>query len=90
MTRPTLRTLPLRLRPGQDLRASLERAVRVRGVRAGIVLSAVGSLKDPRVRLAGAAEATLLPGAFEIVCLTGTLSREGAHLHIAWQMRRAV
>jgi len=79
----TMRTLPLRLRPGQDLRATLERVARLRGVRAGFVLSAVGSLEDPCIRFAGAAAAISLPGRFEIVSLSGTLSREGAHLHIA-------
>ena len=78
-----MRTLPLRLRPGQDLRASLERLARVRCVRAAVVLSAVGSLENPRIRFAGAAQTTSLAGRFEIVCLSGTVSREGAHLHIA-------
>lgn len=78
-----MRTLPLRLRPGQDLRASLERLARVRCVRAAVVLSAVGSLENPSIRFAGAAQAVALAGRFEIVCLSGTVSREGAHLHIA-------
>ncbi len=77
------RALPLRLRPGQDLRASLERLSRVRRLRAGIVLSAVGSLDDPCIRLAGAQRAVSLAGRFEIVALSGTLSRSGAHLHVA-------
>ena len=77
------RALPLRLRPGQDLRASLERLSRVRRLRAGIVLSAVGSLEDPCIRFAGAQRAVSLAGRFEIVALSGTLSRSGAHLHVA-------
>ena len=77
------RALPLRLRPGQDLRASLERLSRVRRLRAGIVLSAVGSLEDPCIRFAGAQRAVSLAGRFEIVALSGTLCRSGAHLHVA-------
>ncbi len=74
---------PLRLRPGQDLRESLERFARLRRIRAGVVLSAVGSLCDPSLRLADNGQATLLAGNFEIVSLVGTLSRAGAHLHMA-------
>jgi predicted DNA-binding protein with PD1-like motif len=83
MTSAPTRTFPLRLRPGQDLRECLERLARVRGVRAGIVLSAVGSLEDPNIRFAGAERAVTLGGCFEIVSLAGTVCREGAHLHIA-------
>lgn len=78
-----MRIHPLRLRPGQDLRDSLECYARVRDVRAGVVLSAVGSLCDPSLRFAGNSEATPLAGNFEIVSLVGTLSRAGAHLHMA-------
>lgn len=77
------RTFPLRLRPGQDLRAALERLARTRGVRAGIVLSAVGSLEAPCIRFAGAQNPSALPGCFEIVSLTGTVCRDGVHLHAA-------
>jgi uncharacterized protein len=55
----------------------------MRRMRAAVVLSAVGSLENPCIRFAGAAQATALAGRFEIVCLSGTASREGAHLHIA-------
>jgi uncharacterized protein len=78
-----MRIHPLRLRPGQDLRESLERFTRIRGVRAAVVLSAVGSLRNPHVRFADDAQPTVLAGSFEILSLAGTLSREGAHLHIA-------
>lgn len=81
---------PVRLRPGQDLRDALERFVRLRRVRAGVVLSVVGSVRDPRLRFAGADESTPLTGAFEIVALVGTLSPDGAHLHIALADRDGV
>jgi predicted DNA-binding protein with PD1-like motif len=71
--------LPLRLAPGADLRRALEQA----GVPQGFVVSGIGSLKDVQLRFAGAAAATLLPGDFEIVSLAGTITPDGAHLHMA-------
>jgi predicted DNA-binding protein with PD1-like motif len=47
------------------------------------VLTCVGSLSHVRVRLAGGAEHAIWEGAFEIVALTGTLSQNGGHLHLA-------
>jgi predicted DNA-binding protein with PD1-like motif len=52
------------------------------------MLSAVGSLRDPSLRLAGNSEATFLAGNFEIVSLVGTLSRTGAHLHVEREQRQ--
>ena len=78
-----MRTVVWRLRPGEDLRAALERRARIERLRAAVVLSAVGSLRDANLRLSGAATAVLLPGSFEIVSLAGTLSLDGAHLHVA-------
>lgn len=50
---------------------------------AGCVISAVGSLSVAQVRYGGAAEATTIRGNLEILSLAGTLSPDGAHLHIA-------
>src|SRR5829696_6988840 len=78
-----MRTIALRLRPGADLKGELlALAVRER-VRAGWVLTCVGSLSQVRVRLAGGAEHATWQGAFEIVALTGTLWQDGGHLHLA-------
>ena len=49
----------------------------------GLVLTCVGSLAQVRVRLAGGAEPATWQGTFEIIALTGTLSRDGSHLHLA-------
>jgi len=75
--------LPLRLQPGSDLRASLEAAARAAGATSAFVLSAIGSLSNARLRLAGAEVETLVSGDVEILCLSGTLTRDGAHLHMA-------
>jgi hypothetical protein len=73
----------LRLLPGEDLRRALERHAARRGLRAGFVLTAVGSLACACLRLAGAQHGARLAGPFEIVSLVGTLARDGAHLHAA-------
>ena len=78
-----LRTYALRLRPGQDLRRELESFAKAQKLQAGLVLTAVGSLTKAALRLADQSEATEFEGKFEIVSLVGTLSPDGAHLHVA-------
>jgi predicted DNA-binding protein with PD1-like motif len=71
----------LRLRPGDDLRASLESWTRERAVAAGFIAAAVGSLSVAQLRFAGRDEGTRLDGPLELVALSGTLSPDSAHLH---------
>ena len=78
-----MRVVPLRLRPGDDLRQSLEAWMGQQHEQAGCMISGIGSLSVAKVRLAGRQESTTLEGALEIVSLAGTLSADGAHLHIA-------
>ncbi|HEV7843646.1 MAG TPA: PPC domain-containing DNA-binding protein, partial [Pyrinomonadaceae bacterium] len=73
----------LRLLPKQDLRKQLELFVRQRKLRAGLILTAVGSLQKASLRLADQKEATIFEGKYEIVSLVGTLSPDGVHLHIS-------
>ena len=74
-------TLPLRLRPGDDLRRALETALAAAGARAGFVLAGVGSLAPACVRLADAADAPPQDGPFELLTLSGTLADGASHLH---------
>lgn len=83
-----MKTLPIRLSPGQDLRAALEEAVRAQGCRAAFVISGIGSLSDARIRFAGVDHAQLLSGDTEILSLSGTVGvdkdgRGHSHLHMA-------
>lgn len=78
-----MKVLPLRLTPGDDLRQALETWMGEQQEQAGCLISAVGSLSLVQLRLAGAAEATVINGELEILSLSGTLSPDGAHLHIA-------
>jgi predicted DNA-binding protein with PD1-like motif len=65
---------PLRLRPGDDLRAVL-------AGRTGFVVAGIGSLRHAELRLADARGATHLPGPLEILTLSGSLTPAGVHLH---------
>jgi len=78
-----MKVLPLRLRPGDDLRRELEAWMGQQQEQAGCLISAVGSLSLAQLRLAGATPATAIHGELEILSLSGTLSPDGAHLHIA-------
>ena len=78
-----MKVVPRRLPPGADLRQALEFWMGKQSEQAGCVLSAVGSLSVAQIRLAGAAEATAIHGELEILSFSGTLSPDGAHLHIA-------
>jgi uncharacterized protein len=73
----------LRLGPGADLKRELSRFARENGLRAGVVLTCVGSLTRAVVRLADQPEGTSFEGKHEIVALVGTLSPDGDHLHMA-------
>lgn len=77
-----MRTLPVRLRPRQDLRSALEALALAQQLGAGFVLQGIGSLSVARIRFAGRNDATELRGDLEILTLAGSLSRDGAHLHI--------
>ena len=78
-----MKVVPLRLQPSDDLRLVLEAWMGAQEELAGCVISAVGSLSLAQLRLAGATQATAIHGELEILSLSGTLSLDGAHLHIA-------
>lgn len=75
-------SLVLRLVPGEDLRGAIEAAVaRETPAGAAFVLSGIGSLSRAALRLAGAAEPTVVEGDLELLTLAGSVSPDGAHLH---------
>jgi uncharacterized protein len=79
----SLTTLSFRLKPGQDLKLTLDELVKKHHIQAGTLLTCVGSLTDVALRLANQNEATLYRGHFEIVSLVGTLSTNGSHVHLS-------
>jgi predicted DNA-binding protein with PD1-like motif len=78
-----MRVLALRLKPGQDLREQLEAFVKEKRIRAGFIITAVGSLRQASIRLADQSSPTNFAGKFEIVSLVGTLGQDGVHLHVS-------
>ena len=72
-----------RFKPEQDLKEGLEEFVRLNNIQAGFIISAVGSLKQAKIRFAGKNESKLFQERFEIVSLVGTLSQSGIHLHFS-------
>ena len=78
-----MKVVPLRLQPGDDLRQALETWMGEQEEQAGCVISAIGSLSMVQLRFAGTAVATAIRGELEILSLAGTLSPDGAHLHIS-------
>jgi uncharacterized protein len=78
-----MQTLVLRLNPGDDLRASLDLALKQGGGEAAFVVSGIGSLRGAGIRFAGAENATRIEGDLEILTLAGSLSPDGSHLHVS-------
>jgi predicted DNA-binding protein with PD1-like motif len=74
---------PLRVAPGADLRKAIEECLAMQGQDAGFVLSGIGSLTEGMVRYAGQHEEALIGGPLEVLSLAGSVSPEGAHLHVS-------
>lgn len=83
MTPEKISTAAFRLKPGEDLRAGIEKIVREKDIRAGWVATCSGSLTDYAIRFANQPDAAAGSGHFEIVSLTGTVSVNGSHLHLS-------
>lgn len=76
-------TFAARLHPGDDLMLALDRLAQTNDFEAACVLACVGSLIQATLRFANQDRPVVLRGHFEIVSLTGTLSKHGSHYHIA-------
>ncbi|AFQ50171.1 PPC domain-containing DNA-binding protein [Burkholderia cepacia] len=74
---------PLRLSPGDDLRASIEHALHRLGAHAAFVIQGIGSLSVAQLRFAGVDAPTELRADLEILTLAGSVSPDGAHLHMS-------
>jgi predicted DNA-binding protein with PD1-like motif len=83
MTASPARFFALRLRPGQDLKRELLTVARREGIRAGAVVTCVGSRSTVLLRLANRNETTTRKGHFEVVSLVDTLDEDGGHLHLS-------
>lgn len=72
-----------RLKPGEDLKASVSNYAREHNIEAGWIVTCVGSLTDYSIRFANQQNTDSASGHFEIVSLVGTVSVNGSHLHIS-------
>ncbi|PIN75300.1 DNA-binding protein [Candidatus Woesearchaeota archaeon CG10_big_fil_rev_8_21_14_0_10_37_12] len=80
----------LRLVPEQDLKAEIEKFVQERKIRAGVILTCVGSLKQATIRLADESVTKTFNEKFEITGLSGTLSADGNHIHITLANKKGI
>ncbi|MBO3459492.1 DNA-binding protein [Aetokthonos hydrillicola Thurmond2011] len=78
-----MKIFPVRLKPNEDLRKSLKNFAEKQDIKAGFILTAIGSLKQATIRFANQEASTVLTEKFEILSLNGTIATTGVHLHIA-------
>ena len=73
----------IRLKPGMDLKKSIQSYISDHNIQAAWIVTCVGSLTKYELRLANQPYTSSDSGHFEIVSLTGTLSSNGSHLHMS-------
>ena len=78
-----MKIFAVRLKPNEDLRQSLKNFAKQENIKAGFILTAIGSLKQATIRFANQDNSTVLTDKFEILSLNGTIATTGVHLHIA-------
>lgn len=80
-----MKTIALRLTDGQDLFVEIKNQVTKHSIPAGIILSAVGSLKESNIRVPviDGEVKYINPKNLEIDNVHGTVSVNGCHLHIS-------
>ncbi len=74
---------PVRLLPGTDLRSAIEELASELPEGSGFLVNGIGSLSRAGLRLANEANAQHLDGPLEIISVSGSISRDGAHLHMS-------
>ncbi len=72
-----------RIQPHEDLKKTLLLFAGKNSIKAGAIVTAVGSLEQFNIRFANCAEGTSKKGHFEIVSLVGTFSDSACHLHLS-------
>lgn len=72
-----------RLVRGNDLKKEIIAYCQRENIEAGVIISAVGCIKHLHIRLAEAKEYIDREECFEIVSITGTVSKDDVHIHIS-------
>jgi uncharacterized protein len=78
-----IKAYAIRLKPGADLKKSIQAFVAENKLNAAWISTCAGSLTNYSIRFANQPNASTGEGHFEIVSLTGTLSVNGSHMHIS-------
>jgi predicted DNA-binding protein with PD1-like motif len=65
-----------------DLRGELERLAQEDRRCCGFIVCGIGSLESPVLRFADQARGVVLAGPQEVISLAGSISPDGAHLHL--------
>lgn len=73
----------IRLTKGSDLKKEIVKYCENQKINAGAIISGVGSLNHLHIRLAEAKEYIDREEHYEIVSITGTISKEDVHIHIS-------
>ena len=79
----SIKSFAFRLRPKADLKMSIIEFAKENHIRAGAIVTCVGSLEQVNIRFANQEKSERRKGFFEIVSLSGTFSDSSCHLHIA-------
>lgn len=89
-----MRTIIFRLKPGADLKSSIEAMIKQHDIHAGFIVTCVGGLEQVVVRMAGATpdsqDIRTFKDDFEIVSLVGTVSVNGTHLHMSFSDKEGI
>jgi predicted DNA-binding protein with PD1-like motif len=73
----------LRLKPHADLKQSILELAKANKIKAGVIITCVGSLEQYNLRFANQQTGTKATGHFEVLSLSGTFSDSAMHLHLA-------
>ena len=80
----SLQCYAFRLHPGQDLYKEIEKFVKENNIKAGFIMTCVGSLQEINIRLANADKFLVRKEHYDIVSLVGCVSCNNRfHLHIS-------
>jgi predicted DNA-binding protein with PD1-like motif len=72
-----------RLQPHRDIKEAITTFAKEQKIKAGAVVSCVGSLEQYNIRFANQPDGTFQKGFFEIVSLVGTFDESSSHIHIS-------
>lgn len=79
-----MKTHAFRLTKGQDLKKEIVKYCKEKEIKAGYVACCVGCVDELNIRLAGGVSFLHNKDDYEIVSMTGTLSKDGVHIHASF------